>query len=170
MPINKLVNLGFYLSLQTNKFVIFSKGGGKLFSFFMPQLFFFNTNSSYKFLFTSKHLYSSFLTNLRFYTNCLQQIYFLKLRLKGLGYRIRRFSRRLYRFYFTRTNYIYFHLPIRLIFKKKKKKIILLSTDYHLVRLVFANLMLLHRVGPYNRRGFTYPRQIIILKLVKKIV
>jgi ribosomal protein L6P/L9E len=100
----------------------------------------------------------------------MQQIYFLRLRLKGLGYRIKRFTSHFYRFYFTRTNYIYFHLPQTLIFKRRKKKIILLSTNYHLVRLVFAHLMLLHKVGPYNRRGFTYPRQIIFLKIVKKIV
>lgn len=122
-----------------------------------------------KFIFISKSAYLAFLSHFTNLINKVSLIFFLKLRLRGLGYRIRRYTSFFYRFYFTRTNYIYFHVPAALVVKKRKKRILLLSTNYHLVRLVFANLMLLHKVGPYNRRGFAYPRQIIFLKPVKKL-
>jgi len=121
-------------------------------------------------LFSNHFFYASFLAHLFVCIRKFSAMFFLKLKIRGLGYRIRRYAKALYRFYFTRTNYIYFNVPLNLIVRRRKKKLLLISPDYSLVRLVFAHLMLLHTVGPYNRRGFSYPRQIIFLKPKKKIV
>ena len=163
---------GFAFSKQTNKLTIKPKPikGGKF--FILPRTFYYRFQAGQlSFLFTSKFYYKSFMSHLLSLLEAQRTVYLLKLRLRGLGYRIRRYGSFLYRFYFTRTNYIYFHLPQQeLMVKRRKKRIFLLSTNYYLVRLVFTNLMLLHKVGPYNRRGFSYPRQIVFLKPIRKIV
>lgn len=120
-------------------------------------------------IFANKYNFFTFLLHLRLKLNELNKIYFLKFRLKGLGYRFRKISNSLFRFYFTRTNYIYFHKPKNIIVKSRKKKVIILSNNKSHLHLVFSHLMLLHTTGPYNRRGFMYPRKIIYLKPGKKV-
>jgi len=167
----KGINIFFFRS--TNKFLAYCpQTPGVFCSFYLPGVFFYSASFSnkLKLRFYDHFTYASFLAHLQGALKRLKTFYFLKLRLRGLGYRIRRYLPYFYRFYFTRTNYIYFHVPKNILVCRRKKRVLLLSTDYHLVRLVFANLMLLHQVGPYNRRGFSYPRQIILLKAIKKIV
>lgn len=160
-----------FLSVEANKLFIVSSSDNKFYYFYLPSFFYYKLAKNHlKLSFLSNFSYSSFLAHLLVFTRKFSTLFFLKLKIKGLGYRIRRYTKALYRFYFTRTNYIYFNVPLHLVVRRKKKRLLLISPDYALVRLVFAHLMLLHTVGPYNRRGFSYPRQIIFLKPKKKIV
>lgn len=90
--------------------------------------------------------------------------------MRGLGYRFRRITSFLFRFYFTRTNYIYFHCPRSILLLSRKRRVILVSSDKHKLHLVFSHIMKLHRVGPYNKRGFTYPRRVFRRKPGKKVL
>ena len=161
-----------FLSVEANKLFIVSPSQAKAYSFYLPSFFHYNKQATHhiKLFFTSNFSYSSFLAHLLVFTSKFSRIFFLKLKIKGLGYRIRRYTKALYRFYFTRTNYIYFNVPLYLVFRRRKKRLLLMSPDYALVRLVFTHLMLLHTIGPYNRKGFSYPREIVFLKPKKKIV
>jgi ribosomal protein L6P/L9E len=98
----------------------------------------------------------------------LSTFYFLKLSLKGLGYRLFKITNDLYQFYFTMTNFLYFHVPEDVIFKVKVRQILLISHNYQLVRMVMVHLLLLKRLTVYRLRGIFYPRQIITLKPGKK--
>lgn len=165
-------DLDFFFFEKFNKFAFFSRPLGKLAFIFLPKFFFFKNilKKKLKFYFMNNFNYLSFFSHLVVKLNSLKVIYFLKLRLRGLGYRFRRYTPYFFRFYFTRTNFIYFHVPFNLIVKKKKKRILLISMNYHLLRLVFVNLMYLYKIGPYIRKGLVYPRQIFFLKPIKKLV
>lgn len=167
LPITNLV-----LLKNSNKFVV-NNQSGSLF-FYCPHYFFVSNCSkgphSLKLLFRSKESVKTFLKHLFFLVKCLNKVFFVKLKVRGLGYRFKRISSNLYRFYFTRTNYIYLHRPKDVIIKSRKRRIILLSYNVQQLHMIFNHLLLLHKVGPYNRRGFTYPRRIIKLKPGKKII
>lgn len=137
----------------------------------MPTIFFVHKEgNAYKLLFGSSTMFRNFILSLAFVIRRLTMVYFLRLKLRGLGYRFKKISSTLYRFYFTRTNYIYFHCPKNILIKSRRKRIILLSCNKQILNLVFSNIVDLHKVGPYNRRGFTYPRRIIFMKKGKKII
>jgi ribosomal protein L6P/L9E len=139
-------------------------------SFYLPKEYYYQENDKcVKFLFNSKYNYISCLKHLAFIINSINIIYFTKLRLKGLGYKFKRFCSHLYRFYFTKTNFIYFHLPQNIIIKARKKKIIMLSCNYQKLRMLFVLILMLKKTGPYNRRGFTYPRRMVFLKPGKTV-
>jgi hypothetical protein len=64
----------------------------------------------------------------------------------------------------------YIYIPKSVLVKWYKKRIIFLSNDFFLLKLLFSNILLLKKLGPYRIRGLRYPRQIILLKkTVKKI-
>lgn len=90
--------------------------------------------------------------------------------MRGLGYRFKRITSSLFRFYFTKTNYIYFHCPLSIYLFSRKRKVILLSSNKHLLHLVFSHILRLHKSGPYNKRGFTFPRRVFRKKPGKKIL
>lgn len=112
----------------------------------------------------------TFAHRLKAYSLWFSRIFFLKFRMRGLGYRFRRITSSLFRFYFTKTNYIYFHCPSSIYLFSRKRKIILLSSNKHLLHLVFSHILRLHKSGPYNKRGFTFPRRVFRKKPGKKIL
>jgi len=127
-------------------------------------------NLGFRLAFFTKFDYARFFSNLNAALRKNLVIFFVKFKLKGLGYRFKKMSSYLYRFYFTRTSYIYLHRPKNVIIKHRKKRIIMLSSDKQRLNNVFNSILYLHKVGPYNRRGFLYPRNIIFKKPGKKIV
>lgn len=163
--------LKIYFLVKKSIFLLKSKFG--LFILRLPSFYFYLMSinrQSFSLMFLSRFNFISFLRHLQYLTNRLCIIYFLRLRLKGLGYRVKRICKSLYRFYFTTTNYIYFHIPDQILVKSRKRRFILLSNNYQLLRVVFVNILLLKKLSPYNRRGIFYPRQIVLLKPGKKII
>lgn len=79
---------------------------------YLPSYYFY-VLSNYKivFLFLKYFFYQSFLKHLFIISNKLTVFYFFKLRIKGLGFRIRSISDVLYYFFFNYTNYFYFYPP-----------------------------------------------------------
>lgn len=120
------------------------------------------------FMFTSKSIFSGFLKNLLNSLNSLSYIFFFKLHLKGLGYRIRRISKNLYKFFFIYTNFFYLHLPSSVLLKIKRRRLVFFGFNLNVLRTVLVNLLLLNKMFVYTIRGFLFPRQIILLKPGKK--
>jgi hypothetical protein len=58
----------------------------------------------------------------------------------------------------------YIHVPKNIIIKWYKKRIIFISNNFILLKLLFSHILLLKLLGPYRLRGIRYPRQIILLK------
>jgi len=157
--------------LQKNNLLLLKNEMG-IVNFYCPNYIFINyiNNNKFKILFSTKFKFTSFLAHLKFNILKIKNLFFLKLKLRGLGYRFKKICNNLYRFYFTRTNYIYMHKPKNILLKFRKKRIILISSHKQLLHNLFKNLLLLHPVGPFNRRGFHYPRKILILKKGKKVL
>ena len=93
---------------------------------------------------------------------------FVKLRLKGLGFRIRKVGHNLYKFFFNFINFIYFHVPFGVFVKARRKRILLVSNDLVRLEQIFSQFLLLRKVNIYRGGGFIYPRQIFFFKTGKK--
>jgi len=90
--------------------------------------------------------------------------------MRGLGYRIRKITLDLYRFYFTKTNYIHLHLPANIFLYLRKRRLFLISRRKDLLYQLVKHILALHTARPYNRRGFTYPRHLRRRKPGKKVL
>ena len=137
--------------------------------FTLPSMYFYKYSlNNLSLAFVKKEQFISFYRHFLYKYKRLCDLYFMKLKLKGMGYRLRKITNFLYRFYFNATNFFYFHVPSNVLVKTKKRKMILLSNDLALLKNVFANLLLLKRFTVYRVRGIVYPRQIIMLRTGKK--
>jgi hypothetical protein len=58
----------------------------------------------------------------------------------------------------------YFYIPKNLLIKKYRKRIMLISNDFWLLKITFSHILLLKKMGIYRILGLRYPRQIILLK------
>jgi len=85
-----------------------------------------------------------------------------------LGYRIRKISKFLYRFFFACTNFFYFHVPFEVLFTFKKRRILFVGKNLALLKNVFVHFLFLKKLVPYRIRGLLYPKQIITMKPGKK--
>jgi len=163
------LNSNFKFFFSKNNSSIYLKG---LFGFLilkMPSSFFsYEINNFISFIFLSKFYFSSFYRHFIYMYTDLFKLNFVRLRLKGLGYRIKKITNSLYRFFFNFTNFFYFHIPSNILIKSKRKRIILLSNDLSILKMVLAHLLLLKKFTIYRMRGLLYPRQIIFLRIGKK--
>lgn len=157
-------NLNLLFLKNNNIFVI--KGYFGMLFIKMSNLYFMkkNKNISLTFLFLSKILYTNFIKTFLYCYNYTNWLYCIKLKIKGLGFKIKKFTKQLYYFFFNSTNMYYMHIPSDVLIKVKKKRIILLSFNFLKLKTMFANILLLKKIGPYRLRGIRYPRQIILLK------
>jgi len=55
-------------------------------------------------------------------------------------------------------------IPKELVVHWHKKKLILLSNNFFLLKLIFNCILILKKLGPYRILGIKYPRQIVMLK------
>ena len=112
----------------------------------------------------------SFFRRLQTYSARLHRLFFFKLKMRGLGYRVRRITRFLYRFYFTKTNYIYLHLPAKVFIFLRKRRLFFASRQKDLLNQLVKQILRLHQPSPYNKRGFTFPRYLRRRKPGKKVL
>ena len=70
----------------------------------------------------------------------------------------------MYYFFFNYTNMYYFYIPENVLIKWYKKRLILISNNFTVLKILFAHILLLKKLGPYRLRGIRYPRQILLLK------
>lgn len=146
-------NLKLYFSKKYNK--LFLRFNNFVMFLYLPSYYFFNkTANSFNLLFINKYLYKTFLNQLILFSKTPNKIYFFKLRLRGLGYRIRKMSNFLYRFYFACTNYFYFHVPNEIIFFFKKRRILFVGRDLVKLKVIFVHFLFLKKLIPYRIRVY----------------
>jgi hypothetical protein len=155
-----LNNLNFFI----NKNFLFFKTKNR-FIFSVIRLPFFYISKLIKknltLILFSKFFFKTFLRNFFIGNSRLSAIYSFKMKLKGLGFRFRRFSSRLFRFFFNMVNYFYIHIPQAVILKKYRRFILLISRDMQVLSLLIVHLLLLYELIPYKMRGLSFPRKII---------
>lgn len=162
-------NLDLFLDCEKSIMLIVSIFG--VIFFRLPSYYFLKKSENLiELLFVNKFFFSSFITHFFLFYERASMLYFLKLKVKGLGYRIRKISASLYYFFFNYTNMFYFHVPKNILIKCYKKSMILVGNDFSQLKMVFSHILLLKTIGPYRLRGMRYPRQIVMLKIKTKKV
>lgn len=162
---NYLLKKNFDIYLSYKKSLLYIKGLYGFIVFKLPSFYFYkNEVNKLSLLFINKFFFLSFVKHFFVLYKRLFFIYNIRLRIRGLGYRIRKISDNLYYFFFNYTNMYYFYIPDNILIKWYKKRMILLSNDFFLLKLLFTHILLLKNLGPYRLRGLRYPRQVILIK------
>lgn len=155
----------FKLFFLKNKNSIILKKKNRFFFLKLPFLFFLKKNNlSLSFLFISYFHYISFFKHLLQLYNKLSSFYYLRLKLKGLGYRITIITNSLIKIFFNRSNFFYVHIPNSILLRYKIRRLFFISTKLNDLRLLMLNLLLLKKYIIYRFSGLFYPRQILLLK------
>jgi hypothetical protein len=161
----KNLNKNIEINFNSNRSIINIKGLYGIFIYKMPSYYFYKLyNNTIKFIFINKFIYISFIKHFIMLYKKLSFLYSVRLRVKGLGYRIRKITNNLYYFFFNYNNMYYFYLPKNILLKWYKKRLLLISNNLFLIKLLFSHMLLLKNIGPYRLRGLRYPRQIIFIK------
>lgn len=171
MLLNKYLKLSndFDFFFLEKKSLIYIKGKVGIVMLKLPSFYFLiYIKGKISFLFINYFFFKSVLKHFLHFYNRLFFFHFVKIRVKGLGYRIKRINKFLYRFFFNSTNFFYFYLPLQVLVRLKRRRLILLSNDLSILKKILAALLLLKKISVYRVRGILYPRKIIFLKIGKK--
>lgn len=118
------------------------------------------------FLFGSKFYFKFFVNH--FFSLGKPLFFFLRLKVRGLGYRIKALAHNFFRFFIGTTNLYFFHAPQGVHIRVRRRRMLLVSLSASLVFLVFSHLLLLKKIIPYQLRGVFFPKQLILMKPGKK--
>lgn len=152
----------FYYKFLKNNNILFFKNLFGYMKIFMPSLFFV---SRFKYLFLNKNFYNNFLNNFLFFFNKFYRFFFFRLRLRGLGYRIRKITKKLYRFFFAFNHFFYFHVSKDVFFKHRRRHLIIFSNNLVKLNDIFSHLLLLKKLDFYERNNtFIISRKILFFK------
>jgi hypothetical protein len=130
--------LNYYL-LNNNLNIYFSKKNSILYlksiygitSIKMVSYYFYKKEEKFlSFIFMKRFFFFSFIKNFLNYYKKLHCLYTVRIKISGLGYRIRKITNNLYHFSFNYTNMYYFYIPKNLLIKKYRKRIMLISNDF----------------------------------------
>lgn len=109
---------------------------------------------------TIRHLFST----IKFSISSTTLGYYIFIDLVGLGYKIKKITNLVYRFYLGQSHYVYFYVPNNVLFWAYQNKITLFSIYAEKLFSLSSNIMLLRKLNAYKLRGLMRPGQIIILK------
>lgn len=153
---------------KINLFILIGHNG--FFLLRLPKMYLLKyiSNNSFSLIFLNNYHYQTFIKLFNVYYNRLFTYYYFRLILRGRGYRIKRICKKLYRFYFIKVNYIYFHVPPSVLVKIKKKRLFFISTSLFILRNLITEMLLIKAITAYRKRGFLYKRQLILKKRGKK--
>src|ERR1044072_1259045 len=156
-------NFNLYVFLKQNYIIL--KKNSRIFLLKIPYIYFFKLkNNNISLLFINYFCYISFFKHIIQLYIKLSSFYYLRLKLKGLGYRIIHVSKYLIKIFFNRSNFFYVYIPKTILFRYKIRRLFFLSTKITDLRLLMINLLLLKKYIVYRLSGLFYPRQIILLK------
>jgi hypothetical protein len=137
-------------------------------SFFVlkiPSTFFYkSTQDVFNILFLYKYDYVSFLRHFFNFYNRIFSLYFFRLKLKGLGYRLIEISKFLIKIFLNRSNFFYLHLPTSVFFKYRSRRLFFVSINYNNLRMFIVHILLLKNYLAYRMTGIFFPRQILLMK------
>jgi hypothetical protein len=164
------LNFDFYFDKAANKFFI--KGLYGVYYFFLPSYYFYlQYNNKLHFIFLKSFFFFSFLNHFFYFYNGLYSLLFFRLRLKGLGFRLKKVYKNIYRIFFGVNNYFYLYLPLNIIVRIRKRNILALSNNRVLLNDFYCQILFLRKFDYFlNSGGFLPKNKIVFLKEKKKIV
>jgi len=152
-----------YFLLKQNYIILRKKS--RFFFLKIPYIYYYKFNKGVmSFYFFNYFCYISFFKHIVQFYKKLSLFYYLRLKLKGLGYRIIHISKFLIKIFFNRSNFFYVYIPRTILFRYKIRRLFFLSTKLVDLKILMINILLLKKYIIYRLSGLFYPRQIILLK------
>lgn len=133
----------------------------------MPNFYFYKeSNNSLSLKFDDYHKYNMVFRQIKNKFVNFSKIYFFKLKLRGLGYKIVSYlKRRLIKFFFAYNHFFYLHVPNNVYFIKIKRRFIFFSNNLVILNDLFANLLRLKKMDFYERANtFIVANKILYMK------
>ena len=119
----------------------------------------------FSFLFINKNLYSNFLKYFFKLYSFVLKLYFFRLRLKGLGYRMFKINKNLLKFFFAKNHYYYFNIPQYSYVKIRRRNFFIISFNKMLLNQLFHHFMLLKKLDLYEKtNSFISKNKILFVK------
>ena len=170
---SKIIKFKYYLDsdfldnifLLNNSLHFKTKFGYK--SLNMPNFYFLKKmNNGIKLIFDDYYKYNMVLRHIKLNFIDSSKVYFFKLKLRGLGYKIFSYiNRKLIRFFFAYNHFYYLHVPINIFFMRLKRKFIFFSNDLALLNDLFVKILHLKKMDFYERANtFIVPKKILYIK------
>jgi hypothetical protein len=175
---NRLIlNLFFYKELDlflNKKFnILFIKGNHGIIFLYLPRIFFIKkSDNNIRLLLNAKNIFFSILKQFLFLYRLLFKFFFFRIRLRGLGYRIKKISKKIYRFFFAFNHYFYLYVPLNVYIWVKKRYLLAISNNKAKLNNLFNHLLLLKKLSFIKNRtdSFVVPKRIVFIKkIVKKL-
>jgi len=136
-------------------------------SLFLPNFYFFKKiKGGIKFVFDNYYKYNLVLRQLKNIIINSYKIFFFKLKLRGLGYKLySHVRRRIVKFFFAYNHFFYLHVPKYVFFKKLKRKFIFYSDNLPILNDLFVKVTQLKKMDFYERANtFIIPKKILYIK------
>lgn len=162
---NYIFNKSLSLSFLKNRNVLVLNDLLGFAVFYLPSFYFyFISLKKISFIFLSYFFFKSFISHFLYKYISLNFLYVARLKMRGLGYVIRRITDNMFSFCFFYVNFFYLYVPLNVICRSYRKKIIFISNNLEVLNTVLKNILLLKKLGPYKILGIRCPKQIILLK------
>jgi len=165
------LRLNFFFNKPQNIIKVWNKMN--MFNIFLGNFFFFKPISTQiqdelSFLFTNYVFYSHFIKNIFSFRKIIYKMFFFRVALRGLGYKIRRITKRFYLFFFAIKHYFYFYIPIDIFIKLKGRRLYLICYNKMKLNTIFSQLLYLKRMDFYERtKSFFLKNKIFFMKKLK---
>ncbi len=159
-----LKNLKIVFFKKLNLLLLKSKMG--LIFLNLPNYYFFFSNENLiKFIFLNKYKFYSFFKQIFFFYSLFFKIFFFRIKLKGLGYRIKKINKKLLKIFMAYNHFFYFYIPDNIFFWRKKRKLLIISFDKIKLNNLFYQLLILKKMDFYEKtKAFIVPKKILFIK------
>jgi hypothetical protein len=125
-------------------------------------------NEENSFLFLNKSDFIMFLRNFFSFYNKICKIFYFRIVIRGLGYKIRKITKRFFLFFFAVKHYFYFYLPNDVFLKSRGRRFYVLCYNKMKLNNIFFQLLFLKKMDFYERtKSFFVKNNIFFLKKLK---
>ena len=164
---NFLIDVNIFYIKSYN--ILFLKSDVSFCYLYLGNFFFFKYFDDLLILmFLNKKFYNSFIKIFAFFFSIISKIFYFKLKLKGLGYRIKHVTKFLFKFFLAKNHFFYFFVPYNIFIKHRRRHLYVLSVNKFVLNDLFSKLLLLKKMDFYRKsNSFFLKKKLLFLKKKK---
>lgn len=123
-----------------------------------------------KIMLISKNKFFSILNNFLVLYKRLFKLFFFRIKLKGLGFRLKKLNKKLYKIFMAYNHSYYWHSQKKILIKKKGKKLLIISNNKECLNDLYIHLLIFEKIDKYIRKSrFLSLNKIMYLKKKKYV-
>lgn len=127
--------------------------------------FYYLLNNKINLIFLNKFFFITCIKQIYYFYTFFYKFYFFRLKLKGLGYRIKKITKKIYRFFMAYNHFFYLYIPKNIYIWNKKRNLLVLSLDKIKLNNFFFQLIYLKKIDFYEKtKSFIIPNKILFIK------